>query len=114
MHSIWDESALFEDLKDQEEYPIMQVPANSSQSDTDVNLYGQDSDEIREEEEIIAQQQIKPEDIFDTSLVALQPFNITKLAIYPHKHKDGEVPYTVLHHSNKEFLDATLKKLTEM
>jgi hypothetical protein len=55
MHAMWNEDALYEELKDQEEYPLMQVPDNSSQSDTDVNLYGQDSDELREEEEIIAQ-----------------------------------------------------------
>lgn len=72
--------------------PPLKAPKNSDVSEDNLSI-GSDTPE---EEEIIEQQPEvedpnKPKP-FDKRLVALQPYNMEKLMIFPHKARDNELP----------------------
>lgn len=81
--------------------PALRAPKNSSESSDNYNLDYSTEEEVKKKD---AMDDKPPEPIFEENFVALQPWDLEKLNVFPHKHRDNEPPVRLLNQAEEQYL----------
>lgn len=99
MHSIYNFDELKENLIINKD---LKVPANSEASEDELLI--ESTSEEEEKIAVINGEISQKEASFDTRLIALCPFEIDKLMVFPHKARDGDVPLKLLKKPKPDYI----------